>query len=414
MKQFLNIFLFELKGYLKNKLFIGITIFLIIAMAVAMFIPNIIAAAKSGSEEDKSAVMLLSSVRPEVLQLAAPYFGEAFENYAVTPTDATEDEIKEMIIKGEAECAFVFGSLSSYTYYVKNLSMYDTNTAVADAVLTEVNRIYAMTASGLSPEQAQAIMSVQIESSVSPLGKDQMKNFFYTYIMIFALYMVILLYGQMVATNVAAEKSSRAMELLITSTKPVNLIFGKVLASCSAGFMQLVALFGSAVILFNINKQALGGNIIMQSIFGIPIGLLFYMLAFFVLGFLIYAFLYGALGSVTSKPEDVNTCTMPVTFLFIIAFFVVIFSMTSGNIDNMAMLICSYIPFTSPIAMFTRIAMSTVAWYEIFISVSILVFSVVAVGFIAAKIYRTGVLLYGKRPKLGEILKTVFKKQDTK
>ncbi len=414
MKQFLNIFLFELKGYLKNKLFIGITIFLIIAMTVAVFIPNIIAAANSGSEDKKSAVMLISSEQPGVVQLAGQYFEEAFENYAVTPTDASVDEIKEKIIKGEAECAFVFDSLSSYTYYVKNLSLYDTNTAVADAVLTEVNRIFAMTASGLSPEQAQAIMSVQIESSVLPLGKNQMKNFLYTYIMIFALYMVILLYGQMVATNVAAEKSSRAMELLITSTKPVNLIFGKVLASCSAGFMQLVALFGSAVILFNINKQALGGNIIMQSIFGIPIGLLFYMLAFFVLGFLIYAFLYGALGSTTSKPEDVNTCIMPVTFLFIIAFFVVIFSMTSGNVDNMAMLICSYIPFTSPIAMFTRIAMSTVAWYEIFISIAILAASVVAVGFIAAKIYRAGVLLYGKRPKLGEILKTVFKKQGTK
>lgn len=414
MKQFLNIFLFELKGYLKNKLFIGITIFLIIAMTVAVFIPNIIAAANSGSEDKKSALMLISSEQPGVVQLAGQYFEEAFENYSVTPTDASVDEIKEKIIKGEAECAFVFSSLSSYTYYVKNLSLYDTNTAVADAVLTEVNRIFAMTASGLSPEEAQAIMSVQIESSVLPLGKNQMKNFLYTYIMIFALYMVILLYGQMVATNVAAEKSSRAMELLITSTKPVNLIFGKVLASCSAGFMQLVALFGSAVILFNINKQALGGNIIMQSIFGIPIGLLFYMLAFFVLGFLIYAFLYGALGSTTSKPEDVNTCIMPVTFLFIIAFFVVIFSMTSGNVDNMAMLICSYIPFTSPIAMFTRIAMSTVAWYEIFISIAILAASVVAVGFIAAKIYRAGVLLYGKRPKLGEILKTVFKKQGTK
>lgn len=410
MKQFFNIFLFELKGYLKNKVFIGVTIFLIIAMAIAVFIPNIISAAKKDGGEKANAVMLINSDDSALSQLVGQYFQKAFENYDVRITDASEDEIKEKIMSGGAECAFVFESLSSYTYYVKNLSMYDANTAVADAALIEAYRFSAMTANGLTPEQAGEIMSVQIKSSVSPLGKNQIRNFLYTYIMIFALYMVILLYGQMVATNVAAEKSSRAMELLVTSTKPVNLIFGKVLASCSAGFMQLVALFGSALILFNINKKALSGNVIMQSLFDIPVELLLYMLAFFVMGFLIYAFLYGALGSTTSKLEDVNTCIMPVTFLFIIAFFVVVFSTTSGNIDNLAMIICSYIPFTSPLAMFTRIAMSTVAWYEIFISMLILAVSVGVVGFLAAKIYRAGVLLYGKRPKLKTVLKSVFGK----
>lgn len=409
MRQFFNIFLFELKGYLKNKVFIGITIFLIIAMTVAVFIPNIIAAAGSGEKE--RAVMLIGADDPADARLVERYFSNAFEDYDVTVTSATEDEIREKVLSGEAECAFVFEGLSSYTYYVKNLSVYDANTAVADAVLLEVYRISAMTASGLTPEQVEEIMSVQIKGSVFALGKNQMQNFLYTYIMVFALYMVILLYGQMVATNVATEKSSRAMELLITSTKPVNLIFGKVLASCTAGLMQLIALFGSALILFNVNKSALAGNAIMRSIFDIPPDLFLYMLVFFVLGFLIYAFLYGALGSTSSKLEDVNTCIMPVTFLFLIAFFVVIFSTTSGNVDNTAMLVCSFIPFTSPVAMFTRIAMSTVAWYEIVISLSILTASVVAVGFLAAKIYRVGVLMYGKRPKLGELLKSVFKKQ---
>ena len=91
------------------------------------------------------------------------------------------------------------------------------NTEVANTVLQEVYRINAMVQNGLTPEQAGEIMSVQIESGTETLGKDQMQNFFYTYIMIFALYMVILLYGQMVATNVATEKSSRAMEVLVTS-----------------------------------------------------------------------------------------------------------------------------------------------------------------------------------------------------
>jgi ABC-2 type transport system permease protein len=73
------------------------------------------------------------------------------------------------------------------------------------------------------------------------------------------------------------------------------------------------------------------------------------------------------------------------------------------------MKVCSYIPFTSPMAMFTRICMSTVAWYEIAISIAVLIGSTVGVGFLAAKIYRVGVLLYGKRPKIGSILKAVRK-----
>ena len=236
-----------------------------------------------------------------------------------------------------------------------------------------------------------------------------MQNFFYTYIMIFALYMVILLYGQMVATNVATEKSSRAMEVLVTSAKPASMMFGKVLASCIAGLVQLVAIFGSALVFYNINKAAWGDNTIIQSIFNIPVDLFVYMLIFFVLGFLIYAFLYGAIGSTASKLEDINTSVMPITFLFIIAFFVVMFSMTSGSIDNTMMKVCSYIPFTSPMAMFTRICMSTVAWYEIAISIAILIGSTVAVGFISAKIYRVGVLLYGTTPKIGSIMKAVWK-----
>ena len=81
--------------------------------------------------------------------------------------------------------------------------------------------------------------------------------------------------------------------------------------------------------------------------------------------------------------------------------------MSSGTMDNIAMKICSFIPFTSPIAMFTRIAMSTVPLYEIIISIFILIISVLGIGIVSAKIYRVGVLLYGTTPKIGAILKAM-------
>lgn len=411
MKQFAKILKFELIAYLKNKIFIGITIFLVIAIGVAMFIPNIAAIFKSGGTgTDDLPVMLVYSEDKELSAAIKESFSEAFKGYNIKIADSSLEDVKKEILSGNAECAFAMTDAHTYTYYVNNLSMYDSNVSIANSALKEVYRVLAMVESGMTPEQANEIMSVQINADTTVLGKNQTRNFFYTYIMIFALYMVILLYGQMVATNVATEKSSRAMELLVTSAKPTNMMFGKVLASCLAGLAQLIAIFGSALLFYNINKSAWGGNMIVESIFNIPINLFAYMLLFFVLGFLIYAFLYGAIGSTASKLEDINTSVMPITFLFIIAFFVVMFSMASGNVDTVLIKICSYIPFTSPMAMFTRLCMSSVAWFEIVISVAILIASTVGIGFISAKIYRIGVLMYGTKPKLKSIIEALRKK----
>lgn len=413
MKQFGKILRFELKYYLKNKVFVGVTIFLVLLIAAVMCFPRISAMFDSGDTGEHTPaelpVMLVKAEDSTQAEMVRETFASAFTDYDVQITNAENDEIKDKITSGNVKCAFVMTGLTSYTYYVDNLSMYDSKTTIADEVLQQIYQMNAMINGGMTAEQAGEIMNIQITSEIENLGKDQAQNFFYTYIMIFALYMVILLYGQMVATNVATEKSSRAMEVLITSAKPTSMMFGKVLASCFAGLVQLVAVFGSALFFYNMNQSYWGENAIVQSIFNIPPELLVYMLVFFVLGFLIYAFLYGAVGSTASKLEDINTSVMPITILFIIAFFVVMFSMSSGNVDNALIKVCSYIPFTSPMAMFTRICMSTVAWYEIAISIAVLIASTVGVGVLSAKIYRVGVLMYGTTPKIRNIIKAVWK-----
>ena len=410
MKQFGKILKFELKSYLNNKTFVGVTLFLVALIAVVMFFPRIAAAIRTEDTTPEELPVLLvkaeDAAQGEMVQEA---FSAAFVEYTVRLTDADADTIKNQILSGDAEGAFVLTGPASYTYYVNNRTMYDANEAIAMEVLQRLHQMQAMLGSGMTAEQVGDVMNISIQGQTELLGKDQMQNFLYTYIMIMALYMVILLYGQMVAMNVATEKSSRAMEVLITSAKPANMMFGKVLASCAAGLVQLVAIFGSGLLLYNLNKAYWGGNEIVDSIFNIPPELLGYMLVFFLLGFLIYAFLYGAISSTVSKLEDINTAVQPVTYLFLAGFMVVVFSMSSGNVDNLLMKICSYIPFTSPMAMFTRLAMSAVAWYEVALSVGILVGTTVGIGILAAKIYRAGVLMYGNAPKIGTILKTVWR-----
>lgn len=412
MKQFSTILGFELKNFFKNKVFVGTTVFLAVVIAVVMFIPSIVDAVSSdnpsGNVGEKQ-VMLVSTDTELLGEYIKDTFSAAFSDYDVTVTDKSEDEIKKAVKSGEVKCAFVLDDDFSYTYYVDNLSMYDTNSAIADEILQNVYRMSAMIVGGLTPEQASEIMSVRISGRVENLGVDQMENYWYTYIMIFALYMVIMLYGQTVASNVATEKSSRAMELLITSAKPTAMMFGKVFASCIAGIIQLLAIFGSAILFYNINKEHWSEIPIMSSIFDMPPMLLVYMIIFFMFGFLIYAFLYGAMGSMVSKLEDINTAVMPLTYTFIFAFIVVMGSISTGAVDNLLMVICSYIPFTSPMAMFARIAMSTVPIYEIVISIVILAASVFGVGYMSAKIYRAGVLLYGTSPKISAVIKAIRK-----
>lgn len=411
MKQFGKILKFELTYYLKNKIFIGTTLLLVLVIAAVMCWPMYSGVFQKDDASDTAdlPVMLVASQPGEDTALIGDVFRQAFPGYEVRVSQTDVEPLKEAVLSGEAECAFMLEGDDAFTYYVNNLSMYDANAQTAQSAMQRLYQTRALLASGMSAQDASAVMDVSIRATVASLGKNQADNFFYTYAMIFALYMVIMLYGQMVATNVATEKSSRAMEVLITSARPTSMMFGKVLASCLAGFIQIAAVFGSALLLYHINQDYWAGNPLVQSLFNIPPELFVYMLIFFVLGFLIYAFLYGALGSTATKLEDINTSTMPLILLFVAAFIVSMMGMSSGNVDSTLMKVCSFVPFTSPMAMFTRIAMSTVPLHEILLSIAILTASSAGIGVLAAKIYRVGVLLYGTTPKIGAILKAIRK-----
>lgn len=408
MRQFRTILRFELANYYKNKIFVGITLFLVAAIVLVMFFPRLRALIGGETPSPSEKEVLLLSAEADGAALL-PAFAAAFPDYDVQLFSGVPDQLRHMVQEGTAGCAVMLSSLTSYTYYINNLSIYDQNTVIIDAILVNYYRLTAMAEAGLTPDRAGEILSKQIDHHTENLGKDQTQNFLYTYIMIFALYMVIMLYGQMVATNVASEKSSRAMELLITSVRPTAMMFGKVIAACLAGFAQLLCVFGAAFVCFNLNRAQWADNALVCSVFNMPAELVGYLLLYFVLGFFIYAFLYGAIGSTATKLEDVNTSVMPISMLFILAFCIVVGSMTSGKVDNTAMLICSFVPFTSPMAMFARIAMSVVPAWQVALSVAILLLSTFGIGVLSAKIYRVGVLLYGNRPKLRELLRAIGK-----
>ncbi len=420
MSQFFSILSFEYFGYLKKKGFIVTTILFMVVIGAVLSFPRFsdmfngeksaeLSTSSGVTQETSKAVsgrLLINDNTTSDKAATVEYFSKAMLGTVVEQSDLDIDGLKKQVEGENNLSALYIGNDKSY-YIVKNVTMYDTTQHFIDELLTSKKKTEALASLGVSTEKAQEVLTTAVVTEIvkTESGKDQMQNFFYTYILIFALYMAIMLYGQFVATGVASEKSSRAMELLITSAKPANLMFGKVIGAGLAGLTQMTLILGSAFVFYNVNISYWGDNMLINSIFNMPISILLFTLLFFILGFFIYAFMYGALGSLVSRMEDINTTVMSVTMIFIFAFIFVVISMGSGNVDTTIMKVLSFVPFTSPMAMFVRIAMGEVQTIEIVISVVLLIVTTIGIGFISAAIYRLGVLLYGKPPKISSVLK---------
>ena len=411
MKQFFTIFKHELAQYFKNKIFVITTLILILAVSGFLFAPRIgeiINKSKNAesSEEKKSEVLVKSDIAN--LEKLLPAIAASFPQQNVKITNDSVDEIKKQIKEQSVEFAFVLSSdLKSYTYLANVSALQDPNLNTMDNLLKTLYSHAYLKKHGLNDTQIAEVQNSNITHTIESISEDGTKNFWYAYVMVFVLYMVIMMFGQKVAMSVVTEKTSRAMEVLITSASPVALMFGKILASSVAGIFQITAIFGSAFISYNINKSYFETNAVINTLFNFPASLVGYLLIFFLLGFLIYSFLFGAMASTVSKIEDLSSVVMLIQIIFVAGFVVSTNAMTSGDVNSELMKGLSLFPLTSPMAMFTRIAMSEVPGLEILLSVAFLILATVLIGYIAAKIYRVGVLMYGTKPTLGKIIKAI-------
>lgn len=411
MKQFFTIFKHELAQYFKNKIFIITTLILILAVSGFLFAPRIgeiISKSKNAeSSEEKKSEVLVKSDNADLEKLL-PAIAASFPQQNVKITNDSVDEIKKQIKDQSVEFAFVLSSdLKSYTYLANVSALQDPNLNTMDNLLKTLYSHAYLKKRGLNDTQIAEVQNPNITHTIESISEDGTKNFWYAYVMVLVLYMVIMMFGQKVAMSVVTEKTSRAMEVLITSASPVALMFGKILASSVAGIFQITAIFGSAFISYNINKSYFETNAVINTLFNFPASLVGYLLIFFLLGFLIYSFLFGAMASTVSKIEDLSSVVMLIQIIFVAGFVVSTNAMTSGDVNSELMKGLSLFPLTSPMAMFTRIAMSEVPGLEILLSVAFLILATIFIGYIAAKIYRVGVLMYGTRPTLGKIIKAI-------
>jgi ABC-2 type transport system permease protein len=224
--------------------------------------------------------------------------------------------------------------------------------------------------------------------------------------LIVLLFMAIITYGVWVAMSVAEEKDSRVMELMLNATTPLQMLAGKMIGNGAAGLTQygiiLAAVIGGLLAQGPVHR-AVVGTASSEQFGGLSPLVLGAFVVLFVLGFTLYSLLYAALGSLVSRQEDVQSATAPLMVLIMAGYFLSVFGLQA--IDDPWVKVASFIPFFSPYLMLARVSSGHVEVWEFALSVALLIVSCVIALFVAARIYSAGVLLYGQRIGLREILK---------
>ena len=404
MKNFPTILGFELRNYFKNKSYMILTILIGVLAIAAMFLPRFFNLfgddSSEGSEsQDTYAVYDESGVIPQ--DLIASFFPDT-----EIRTAASADEVRSLVETSEAAAGFVVTSPTEYQYYVFNKTMGDSAGMAFTALMQTASFMKFCSDNGLNFTEVQQQMTPAITYTENILGKDSGENFWYCYGLVILVFMLIILYGVMIATSITQEKSNRSIEVLVTSTNTTSLLFGKVIAGALASLFQVGFVLGGVLLSYEINRSFWGGRL--DFILHIPGEVLITFALFGLGGFLFYAFLYGMMGALVSKTEDINKTAGNVQMLIMVVYFLVLFQIQ--NPDGIIMKVASFLPFSSYSAMFVRIAMGSVTMVEVVIAFVILVLSILGVGYIGAKVYRNSTLRYGNPLKLRHAVKGVFRK----
>ncbi|KIP20711.1 hypothetical protein JV16_02167 [Anoxybacillus ayderensis] len=279
-------------------------------------------------------------------------------------------------------------------YYAKNIADSDVTHEIEQA-LQQVKIAMMAKQIGLTYDQINALYApiaiekVALEKHAKTEEQlDQARTI--VYVLLFAMYMFVLMYGSMIMMEVATEKSSRIMEILISSTSPIQQLFGKILGIALLSLTQFV-------VIFTVGYTSLQNSDMLNQLLGmekLPLSLLVYGMIFFLLGYLLYAMLFAVLGSIVSRVEEVQQMAGPVTMLVVAAF---IMAMVGLNVPESPFItVMSFVPFFTPMIMFLRIGMLNVPIWEIVLSLALLVGTIAFLFVFGSKIYRGGVLMYNQ------------------
>lgn len=316
-------------------------------------------------------------------QLGYEVESDALDGYLVIPEDVSEE-----------------GKATFYGKRAGNLKAYERiERALSHAVIGRRLETEGMDYDSIS----HMIRGVKVEALRLKKGEEKKGEFMLVYltsfIFIMMLYMTILLWGVAVMRSIIEDKNSRVIEVLLSSMRAKDFMMGKILGVGSVGLTQYAIWAGFAGLLW-IYAMSMGEMV--QYVHFTPMTLLFFVI-FYVLGFLFYSTLFAMIGSVCNTDQEAQQLQTPVVLCLV--FTLVTPMAVFQNPDGMFATIVSMIPFFAPITMFLRINLLTPPVWQIALSIALLIAGIYVAGLVTAKIFRIGILMYGKRPDIREIIK---------
>lgn len=405
MNKFWTVFKFELGQQLKKKSFIITAVIIALVFFGATFLLRFVAnetspedntggvessEAVEESDKDTLALFLEGDVNESTLEALN-------SEYKVVEVDSL-DSLKKMVKDEEVSEGLSLKSDLEGVVYTN--SGFGNDGILEDILRSNYKYTIALPNEGIDPNKVIEIEQASTNIETEFLGRNTISGFVISYFVLMFLYFMIVMNGQVIASNVAKEKSNRTMELLITNVKPNSLILGKVLSGVVTSLLLFLILGLSlgAGLMINLGSSPQVGEMIKFVFSGIKTMDIVVLIVFALLGITLYYFMYAALGSLVSKLDELSQALAPITFLIIIAFIVPMFSLS--NPESTVMRIASIVPFTSPLAMFSRYSMTNVANTELFLSMGLLLLTTIIFAILSIRIYRQGTLNYGNKLNL--------------
>jgi ABC-2 type transport system permease protein len=330
------------------------------------------------------------------------------------PTEALRQQLFARVRRGSID-AFAWlepdtPTTRKCTYYSRNGGDFVESSLFSRALRRVISQRELAT-HGFSPEQAKTLLSpvdvdtVHIDKEGSTRSNG-LGAFLLPFLLLFAIYFTVFIYGIYVMRSVIEEKSSRVVEVLLGSVTPMQLMAGKIIGVGAVGLTQIAIWIGTGSIL------GTGGFAMMHQFLGdtlkdahVPTGALILFPVFFILGYATYACLYAAIGSMCTTDEEAQQLQFPVTLPLVLC---MVFATTIMRDPNTPLAFwLSMFPLTSPIIMFVRVSVNMPPIWQIVMSVIISLISLYGLVWLTSRIYRVGILMYGKRPTLPEILRWI-------
>ena len=424
----------EFMTRVKKKSFILLTILMPFIFAALIMVPLMLATIQG---DEQKTVMVVDKTGRYVGSL------KSTPNYAFVPTADnkdefyTEDSEVEAVVQITADLAKNPTAVTIYSpREVKAELLSYVETCLGEQVRREKLSAYNI------PELETIIADIQTDFHVATVkrnaeGDETSSNTYIAmtagFIFTFLIYMFVMSYGGMVMQSVMEEKTNRIVELMVSSVKPFQLMMGKIIGVALVGFVQLAiwgvmlsiilmvcgsvfglsaapavpAVAGADAQMAAVAQQAGGGEAaeIMSALMGLPyaeLGIMFVL--YFVGGYLLYASFFAAVGASINAQEDSSQFIMPVVLIMVFGLYAAMYS--AENTNGPLAFWASIFPLTSPIVMMVRIPFG-VPWWEEVLSLGLLFATSMAFVWISARIYRVGILMYGKKPSLREMLKWV-------